>query len=153
MPYQAYPMENEGSKIHVLLTDDDADDLMLFEEAIKELPLSVQLTSVENGKDLLKLLADNYPPNLIFLDVNMPGKSGKDCLQEIKSNPLFHNIPVIMYSTSGNKDDIETCYKHGANLYVIKSHLFTDIVKMLEKIFSIDWEKSSSRTKEEFVLM
>ena len=146
-------MNDHDSKIHILLTDDDADDLMLFEEAIKELPLSVQLSSVENGKDLFKLLADNYSPNLIFLDVNMPGKSGKDCLLEIKSNPVFHNIPVIMYSTSGNKGDIETCYKHGADLYVIKPHLFTDIVKMLEKIFSIDWEKSSRRSKDEFVLM
>lgn len=145
-------MKNPGSTIQVLLTDDDADDLMIFEEAIKEVSLPVQLSSVENGKDLLTLLAGNYSPNFIFLDVNMPGKSGKDCLREIKSNPLFHDIAVIMYSTSSNKDDIESCYKQGANLYVIKPHLFTDIVKMLEKILSIDWQKLSTRSKEEFVL-
>ena len=146
-------MQNLGPNIHVLLTDDDADDLMLFEEAINEISPSVQLVSVESGKELLKLLERDYNPNLIFLDLNMPGKSGKDCLQEIKSNPLLHNIPVIMYSTSNNKDDIETCYKHGADLYVIKPYLFTDIVRMLEKIFSLDWGKFNHRSKEEFVLM
>ena len=140
------------SNIQVLLTDDDADDLMLFQEAIKEISLSIQLAFVENGKDLLQLLEENYNPNLIFLDLNMPGKSGKDCLKEIKSNPLHRNIPVIMYSTSNNKDDIETCYKQGADLYVIKPYLFTDIVKMLEKIFSLDWNKINHRSKEEFVL-
>lgn len=144
-------MQDPASIINVLFTDDDADDLMLFEEAIKEIPRSVELCSVENGKQLLKILKDNYNPDFIFLDLNMPGKSGKDCLQEIKASPSFHDIPVIMYSTSSNTEDIESCYKIGADLYVVKPYLFRDIVKMLEKVFSIDWSLQR-RTKEEFVL-
>ena len=146
-------MNNLDSHIHVLLSDDDADDKMLFEEAIKEVSPSAELSSVENGKDLLQRLQENAVPNMIFLDLNMPGKSGKVCLKEIKSNPIYHGIPVIMYSTSNNKEDIESCYQNGADLYVVKPYLFTDIVKMLRKIFSIDWSKFSIRSKEEFVLM
>ena len=145
-------MQNLDSNLRVLLADDDADDLMLFQEAIKEVSQSIKLAFVENGKDLLKLLEDNFNPNLIFLDLNLPGKSGKDCLKEIKSNPLHRKIPVIMYSTSNNKDDIESCYRQGADLYVIKPYLFTDIVKMLEKIFSLDLNKLKARSKDEFVL-
>ena len=145
-------MRNNDSTIQVLLTDDDADDLMLFEEAIREIPLSVQLLSVDNGFELLRLLVSNYLPNFIFLDVNMPGKSGKECLREIKSNPQLHDISVIMYSTSNNRDDIDTCYTRGADLYVIKPSLFTDIVKMLQKVLSGDWKQLSARPKEQFVL-
>ena len=146
-------MRNNDSTIQVLLTDDDADDLMLFEEAIREIPLSVQLLSVDNGLELLRLLDSNYLPNFIFLDVNMPGKSGKECLREIKSNPQLHDISVIMYSTSNNRDDIDTCYTRGADLYVIKPSLFTDIVKMLQKVLSGDWKQLSARSKEQFVLI
>ncbi|HKH59871.1 MAG TPA: response regulator [Flavitalea sp.] len=146
-------MIHNDATIHILLTDDDVDDLMLFEEAIKEMPQSVELIAVESGNDLLKLLEDNFNPNFIFLDVNMPGKSGKDCLRLIKSNPQFQSVPVIMYSTSNNKEDIDTCYQCGADLYVIKPVLFTDIVKMLQKIFSLDWKNFDIRSKEEFVLM
>lgn len=146
-------MRNNDSTIQVLLTDDDADDLMLFEEAIREIPLSVQLLSVDNGFELLRLLDSNYLPNFIFLDVNMPGKSGKECLREIKSNPQLHDISVIMYSTSNNRDDIDTCYTRGADLYVIKPSLFTDIVKMLQKVLSGDWKQLSARSKEQFVLI
>ena len=145
-------MHNTPSRIEVLFTDDDADDLMLFEEAIKEIPQAIKLASVENGKDMLKLLDGDYNPNFIFLDLNMPGKSGKDCLKEIKSNPRRRTIPVIVYSTSNNKDDIETCYKQGADLYVIKPYLFTEMVKILEKIFALDWSKAEARPKEQFVL-
>jgi CheY-like chemotaxis protein len=77
-------MKNHDSIIHVLLPDDDADDLMLFEEAIKEVSLSVELLSVENGKDLLNLLQENYSPNLIFPDVHMPGKSRLPAGNQIK---------------------------------------------------------------------
>jgi CheY-like chemotaxis protein len=145
-------MKDNRSLIHVLLTDDDADEVMLFQEAIKEIPFLVKLSSAENGYDLLKVLENNQP-NLIFLDLNMPGKSGKECLQEIRLNPVFHDIPVIIYSTSNNRDDIDTCYKHGANLYIVKPQLFRDIVKALEKVLSIDWNKRSRVSKEQFVLI
>lgn len=145
-------MRNTESIINVLLTDDDGDDQILFEEAIREIPRPVEFHSVDNGKHLLNFLHDNYNPSLIFLDLNMPGKNGKECLREIKATPSLHDIPVIMYSTSSNKEDIETCYGIGADLYVVKPYLFSDIVKMLEKVFSIDWKNSTRRSKDEFVL-
>lgn len=145
-------MKDTDTTIQVLLTDDDIDDLMLFEEAIREVSLPVEFSSADNGNELLRLLKSDYHPNLIFLDLNMPGKNGKDCLKELRSNPDSKNIPVIMYSTSSNQEDIETCYRRGANLYVIKPHLFSDIVKTLEKVLSMDWTKSGKRSKDEFVL-
>ena len=152
VPYTFNPMKDTDTTIQVLLTDDDIDDLMLFEEAIKEVSLPIEFSSAESGNELLRLLKGNYHPNLIFLDLNMPGKNGKDCLKELRSNPDSKNIPVIMYSTSSNKEDIETCYRRGANLYVIKPHLFSDIVKTLKQILSIDWNQSSKRSKDDFVL-
>ena len=146
-------MKQNDSLMHVLLTDDDQDDLMLFSEAIKELSFSIQFSAVENGKDMLDLLKENFSPNIIFLDVNMPGQSGKDCLTVIRSDPKYNSIPVIMYSTSSSSEDIESCYRRGANLYVVKPFFFSDIVKMLEKTLSMNWkEYKAPSTKDRFVM-
>ena len=99
----------EGS-FNVLLVDDDKDDCLFFKEALDELPINVNLTTVYDGDQMINLLKKNeLYPSVIFLDLNMPRKNGMECLMEIKSNAEFeinkmNKIPIVLFSTSNDKE-------------------------------------------------
>ncbi len=77
-----------SKQLHILLADDDIDDCNFFDKALQALPISSNLTTVRDGERLMKYLGENSKqlPNVLFLDINMPRKSGFECLSEIKEN-------------------------------------------------------------------
>src|SRR6187402_3499713 len=95
-----------GMLRNIILTDDDADDCSLFSEALREIYADISLTIINDGVSLMKKLDHTVPPppEVIFLDLNMPLKNGLECLQEIRNTPKLSDIPVVIYSTSSNKD-------------------------------------------------
>ena len=103
----------------IFYADDDVDDLDFFKEVTAEINQPVSL--FEEGEKLLQQL-NNPPPqaSVIFLDLNMPVKSGFEVLQEIKANPAIENIPIVILTTSNNPSDIELCKNLGAKLYIRK---------------------------------
>jgi CheY-like chemotaxis protein len=125
---------------HVLMAEDDDEDFLIFSLAIKELAFTVVLTRAENGDILFKLL-DEKNPDILFLDLLMPCKDGRQCLKEIRANKKYDSLPIIMYSSLNDLKDIEFCYREGSNLYAIKPHTLTELKNILERIFSIDWKK------------
>ena len=129
----------DGEPVKILLADDDDDDRFLFSEALKEVNPCTSLKTVENGEKLMKYLAsvDGEHPDIIFLDINMPCKDGKECLKEIRSNKELDNVPVVMFSTSNYDKDIDETFKYGANLYVAKPVFFNEQVKILKNIFHL----------------
>lgn len=138
---------------HVLLVDDDEDDFVFFTEAVKNLPYRIKLSFAENGEILLKFLDKEKLPDIIFLDLNMPGKNGKECLNVIRSNHTFDKLPIIIYSTSNEKTDIDSCYNGKANFYVVKPSSISRIRQVVEDMLMIDWKgNSSAMEKENFVL-
>ncbi len=134
------------SRVVVMLADDDVDDRDLFEEVITEINSEIELKAVEDGFELMKVLhaSTDVLPALIFLDLNMPGKSGKQCLEEIKTNSRLSAIPVVIYSTSTNKKDIQETHGIGASRYVSKPNTFRGLISVVEKVFSLDLEKLKS---------
>ena len=74
--------------ISIILAEDDEDDRLFFQDALHELDISTQLTMVSDGEELMELLetTDLEPSHVLFLDINMPRKSGLDCINEIKHN-------------------------------------------------------------------
>ncbi len=144
-----------GEPIKILFADDDLDDQELFQEAITEAKSGIQLTTLGDGLELMDYLAqlDGIHPDIIFLDINMPRKDGKECLKEIRSNKKLDEVPVVMFSTSSHQKDIEETFANGANLYVSKPIFFEDQVKILKKIFSLDWQDELLKPdKKRFVL-
>jgi CheY-like chemotaxis protein len=135
---------SDGKPIKILYADDDEDDRVLFQQALKEAHTVAELTTVADGDKLMKYLAqgDGQHPDIIFLDINMPFKNGKECLQEIRSNPKLSEVPVVMFSTSAHKEDIEETYSNGANLYVSKPVFYQDEIKILKKYFLLIGKKS-----------
>lgn len=140
----------------ILLADDDEDDCLLFEDALKEIcPENRNLRTAGDGQQLMQLLQDKDPvsPNVIFLDLNMPLKNGLECLEEIKQHEKWKAIPVVIFSTSRQTETITSVYKKGANLYIRKPGSFHQLKWVIEKVLSIDWGNPGFQfPKEEFVL-
>ena len=110
---------------HILLAEDDKDDRDLFERAVKELALSVNLSIVKDGEELMNYLSKNSEqlPDFLFLDLNMPRKNGFECLVEISENEKLKDISVIILSTSFAQD---RNYEEGMikNLLKLKASVF-----------------------------
>src|SRR4051794_28815617 len=94
---------------HVFIADDDIDDIFLFESAILEARPDLTISRARDGLSLLDLLNNSALPDAIILDLNMPLMSGKECLVKIRSQRRFDNVPIIMFSTSDRRVDIEYC--------------------------------------------
>lgn len=123
---------------NVLLADDDNDDRKFFADALEELKVPCKLTDIPDCVELLAIISKESKPDIIFLDLNMPNLSGLECLQEIRQNKRFDDVPVAIYSTSSNRKDIVRSYNGGANMYVVKPNRFDEIVNILQNIFSTD---------------
>lgn len=126
-------------KISILIADDDADDRELIKAAFDENSTQHQVNFVENGEELLFYLmrkgqyADKtlHPfPQIILLDLNMPKKDGREALKEIKTDPLFKSIPVIILTTSMEEKDIANSYELGVNSYIIKPVTYAGLVEV-----------------------
>ena len=141
--------------LNILFADDDDDDRLLFEEALKELPLPTQLTTVENGNQLMERLAQKRTklPDALFLDLNMPGKNGFACLKEIKLNSKLEKLPVFIFSTANDPDMLNLVYKDAAHYYIRKPAEFSQLKKVIQKALTlISQKKIPLPGKDDFVL-
>lgn len=129
-------------RIHILIADDDADDIELFNEALAELKMDNKLTSCKDGKDLMDYLdnPDNKLPHVLFLDLNMPCKTGHECLREIRANPRFNDVSIAIYSTSSSEKDIEDTLVEGANIYIKKPNDFSKLKKIIKDVVNMNWQ-------------
>lgn len=130
--------------VRIMLADDDKDDQQLFTDAIEETKIEAEVTTVDNGQELIDNLKDPEEPNpdIIFLDINMPVKGGKEVLAEIKSDDNLKDIPTVMFSTSDSPKDVEETFNRGANLYVKKPNSFTGLILLLKNVFTLHWTKA-----------
>jgi len=129
----------------VLLVDDDIDDQDLFIEAVNEVDDSIECMSASNCEEALDLLKNKKigMPDMIFLDLNMPRLNGKQCLAELKKEAHLADIPVIIYSTSSEKRDIEETSRLGAAHFLTKPNKFEELCKAISYVVSRDWSKAS----------
>lgn len=126
----------------IFYTDDDEDDLSIFADAVESVPQKINLQTYSGGEKLLQAIFNPPPtPYVVFLDLNMPGKNGFDVLEELRKSKDKKNIPVVIYSTSSEPGIIEKCRVLGANRFVTKPILMSDIIKSIQHALEIDWEK------------
>jgi DNA-binding response OmpR family regulator len=92
---------------------------------------------------------DRIAPHILFLDLNMPCKTGIDCLKEIRENRQFDDLSIAIYSTSSSEKDIEETFNSGANVYIKKPNDFGKLKKVIHEVVSIDWDKHSEELKKE----
>ena len=132
--------------IRILLADDDEDDRLFFKEAFDEIKINTKVSLVNDGVELMNyLLEDGNPlPHILFLDLNMPRKTGIDCLLEIKRLSHLKDIAIAIYSTSASDMDIEETFVQGANVYIKKPSDFNTLKKILEQVITINWQYQTS---------
>jgi len=138
---------NEKDPVKIILAEDDKDDQELFIDALDEADIPSEVTAVENGQQLMDNLRDKSQPDpdIIFIDVNMPVKGGKQALEEIKGDKELRDIPAVMLSTWNHPSDIEDTFEKGADLYVQKPNSFAGFVLLLKKVFLLHWAKALLR--------
>ena len=141
--------------IHIILADDDEDDRLFFTDAFDELGMNTKVNTYNDGVDLMNYLneEDAVLPQVLFLDLNMPKKSGIECLIEIKANNKMSEIAIAIYSTSASEKDIEETFVLGANIYIKKPSNFKQLKKVLSEVVSINWQyHTNSLNKDNFLL-
>ncbi len=140
--------------ITILLADDDADDCLLFRDALGELLLDTKLSTVPNGEQLMEVLSRMDPlPDLLFLDLNMPRKNGFDCLKEIRGSKRLHFLPVIILSTSVEENMVNVLYANGADYYICKPNEFSQLVSVIRVALTKTSETDHPRaSRKEFLL-
>ncbi len=130
-----------AQRIVILMADDDADDRLLVQDALRDARVINDLRFVEDGEDLMEYLyrrgryadAASAPrPGLILLDLNMPKKDGREALKEIKEDPDLRRIPVVILTTSKAEEDIFRSYDLGASSFIIKPVTFKGLVKLMK---------------------
>jgi len=114
----------------VLYVDDDADDLQLFGEAVKEVDSSIIFLAASSAEEALKFLHGELLPDQIFMDINMPVMNGMECLALIRKSEHIKDVPVVMLSTSQNKTDIEQSNALQAD-FISKPNSFRSLVAEL----------------------
>jgi CheY-like chemotaxis protein len=126
---------------NIYLADDDTDDHDFFSYALEEICSDCNLTLSASGDELLDNLRKPslQKPDVIFLDINMPRKSGIETLKAIKADPSIRDLPVIIYSTSSNPEYIKQAKDEGACYYFVKPSDFSKLKQLLEKTLSINW--------------
>lgn len=133
---------------HILLVDDNPNDIELALVALEsgaaretgelgghaapqKLP---QVTVAGSGVEALETLHRMPAPDLVLLDLNMPHMDGLAVLDAIRSQGRWRDLPVVMLTTSGEPDDIERCYQHGATAYVVKPLDFEQFLQTMQTV-------------------
>ena len=145
-------MIQSKNETQVLIAEDDDDDFLIFSLAIAETKVAVALSRAENGEILMKVLSEHIP-DILFLDMHMPCKHGRECLKEIRSNHLYDDLPIIIYSSFTDLNTIDYCFREGSNLYTIKPNSIAELTEILRRILLIDWRRTMYfPPKSEFVI-
>jgi two-component system, chemotaxis family, response regulator Rcp1 len=127
--------------IEILLVEDNAGDARLTLEAFKEGKVLNNLTVVKDGVEALAFLRRQGPyanakqPDMVLLDLNLPRKSGREVLAEIKADEDLKRIPVVVLTTSGAQEDVARAYGDHANCYITKP---VDLDQFLRVVHSIE---------------
>ncbi|HZY79441.1 MAG TPA: response regulator [Cyclobacteriaceae bacterium] len=131
----------ETKSTNVMIAEDDDDDFFIFSVAISETGFTVILKRAEDGELLMKLLQEEIP-DVLFLDLLMPLKDGKQALRELRGDKRYDSMPIIVYTALDDLDTVEYCYRQGSNLYSVKPNSIEDLKTALQRILAIDWKKT-----------
>lgn len=136
-----------ADQLYLLLADDDEDDCFFFQEALDELSIATRLTAVHDGEQLMKLLTETASelPDVLFLDLNMPRKNGFECLREIKSNEQLKPLPVVILSTSFDRDLADRLYREGASCCMRKPSAHDELKRLIQKALALVTQESGSQ--------
>jgi CheY-like chemotaxis protein len=111
--------------VKVLVVEDISSDAILLREALRDAGLGDELVYASDGNAALEILQSGSAlPQLVLLDLNLPGISGHEVLDRVRADPRLKQLPIVVLTTSGAPKDIAYAYAHRANAYVRKPNGF-----------------------------
>jgi CheY-like chemotaxis protein len=146
-------------QLNILLADDDTDDCLFFEKALRELPVPTYFAAVHDGEQLMDCLNNavtenvSQLPDVLFLDLNMPRKNGFECLSDMKQNIKLKDIPVVIFSTSHpqnlnyDKDMVNMLLKYGAVDFIRKPDGLEQLKLLIQQALDLVAEKITGNNK------
>jgi chemotaxis family two-component system response regulator Rcp1 len=132
-------MNATRSEFHILLIEDSRADAKIIERALREGDMSHRLTVISDGRHALdylfrlrdEIIPTDGVPDLILLDLNLPGLDGCQVLTRIKNDPILRMIPVVVLTTSNREEDIMQTYLAGANTYIPKPEEYPNYLELV----------------------
>lgn len=130
-------------RFNILLVEDNRMEVELTLNAFQEINLNCKVHTVDNGEKALDFILgrgdfgdrNRYPlPDLILLDLKLPGISGHEVVQQVKRTEGVNRIPIIVLTSSMERSDLITCYEYGANSYLVKPVSFESFLEVIRKI-------------------
>ncbi|MEM8640142.1 MAG: response regulator [Cyanobacteria bacterium P01_G01_bin.54] len=124
----------------ILLVEDNLAHIRLIQEVFKLSQSNYDLAITRDGVEAIAYLQQDAPygqasrPDLILLDLNLPKKDGREVLAQVKTDPRFKRIPIVVLSTSNSQEDINRSYDLHANCYILKSKNFTGLSSMVQRL-------------------
>jgi CheY-like chemotaxis protein/DNA-binding XRE family transcriptional regulator len=139
----------EKTSFNVLMVEDNLSDEFLIRKALEDFPEKLNIYTIHDGQQALNFFrsiqqneVNPLPkPDLILLDVYLPGMKGFDILKDIKKRPLLKDIPVIVLTSSLSSEDIASSYQHQASGFIRKSFSFKEFKDQCHKAFTY-WTKT-----------
>lgn len=131
---------SKKKRFSILVVEDNPDDIVFIQEALGESGFDISLEIVRDGNEAYSFLnfgaSDPVKalPDLIFLDLNLPRKSGLEFLEEMRAENRFRLIPVVVLTTSKAEDDIRKSYTHYANSYIVKPIDLNDFIMLIKQV-------------------
>lgn len=131
---------SSGDPIEILLVEDNPGDIRLTRAALEDLKITNRLSVTRDGASAMAFLRregkhEGAPrPDLMLLDLNLPGKDGREVLEEVKSDPDLRRIPVVVLTTSSAEEDLLSAYNHYANCYITKPIDLEGLTKIVSTI-------------------
>ncbi len=140
--------------IHILLVDDDEDDHMFFEEALEDLDIGTSFEYAASGPEALQRLTNGKViPDIVFLDLNMPLMSGRECLLRIRAENNLKDLRIVIYSTSFDPGTAERLHEEGADYYIRKPGSYEKLKQaILMAIESLERNGKGPIAKQDFVI-
>jgi CheY-like chemotaxis protein len=131
-------MQNRSNKV-VFVVDDDPDDRQFIIDALMEIDDTVECVSISSAEQLLADLSSDGVkiPDLIVLDLNMPGVMGLHALKEIRNNNSLKYIPIVVLTTSTLEKDKRLSYEYGANCFLTKPNTYKKMTIFANALFSL----------------
>ncbi len=120
--------------MRILLVEDLSSDAILFREALRDAGLAGDLHVVQDGRRALDWLRAGGAPDLMLLDLNLPGMNGREVLDEVRADPELSTLPIVIVTTSTSPKDIAFAYAHHANAYVRKPNGLDSLVGVARSI-------------------
>lgn len=124
---------------NILIVDDDNEDSEFFTTVVQQINPGIEVQVATSKKGLFEKL-EQQVPDLLFIDSFLQKDSGHSSIKEMKEDPRFRTLPVVMYTGAADMKNIKLAFEAGASVYIVKPHTLSEIKSVLQTVLQKPWD-------------